>query len=354
MADDISRRIEAGRIEAGRIEAWLARCPDPESDPLPGMAEAGLLMPADSYMAIARTKAALVERTGVLGIGGIWGGRQMVGRYFIDGFATETQRAAWRGKAVSVAISEPGVGAHPKHLRTRAEPVAGGFRIDGEKAWVSNGPIADVIIVVAVTSEEAGTSEAAGRKRYGAFLVPRDTAGLSMKEMPGFHALRPSRHCHLVLDGCTVPADALLGELGTAYERMALPFRDQEDAVGTFGTLGGFRFLIARLERASEEAALSRGGLVALAAVFEAAATPVVAALDAGALRDGSATLVGLRVLAAEMLARAKAHAVTFGTAGGGNVSMILGDIEAMLNVARGPRAARQVRLGRGEASGLG
>lgn len=338
MADDIG----------GRIEAWLARCPNPESDPLPGMAQAGLLVPADSYMAIARMKAALVERTGLLGVGGVWGGRQMVGRYFIDGFASEAQRAAWRGKAASVAISEPGVGAHPKHLRTRAEPVASGFRIAGEKAWVSNGPIADVIIVFAMTSEEAG------RKRYGAFLVPRDTPGLSMREMPGFHALRPSRHCHLVLDGCSVPAEALLGDPGTAYERMALPFRDQEDAVGTFGTLGAFRFLIARLGGDSEEAALSRGGLVALVAVFDAAATAVVADLDAAALRDGSAALVGLRVLATEMLGRARAHAVAFGTTGDGGVDTILGDIEAVLNVARGPRAARQIRLGRGEAPGRG
>ena len=52
---------------AARIDTWLQHCPAPENDPLPGMAEAGLLEPAESYAAIARTKAALVERTGLPG-----------------------------------------------------------------------------------------------------------------------------------------------------------------------------------------------------------------------------------------------------------------------------------------------
>ena len=103
-------------------KSWLSRCADPARDPLQGMAEAGLLQPADSYRQIARTKAALVERTGLLGIGGIWAGRQMVDRWFLQGFGDAAQRAAWHARAASVAISEPGAGAHPKRLTTRADP----------------------------------------------------------------------------------------------------------------------------------------------------------------------------------------------------------------------------------------
>ena len=153
------------------IETWLALCPDPAADPIPGMAEAGLLMPRGSYRDIALTKAALVERTGLLGVGGVWGGMQMVGRWFIGGFGTPAQKATWLGKIAAVAISEPGVGAHPKLLTTRADRVGAGWRLTGEKAWTSNGPIADVIIVLAITSEDAG------RKRYSMFLVPRATPG---------------------------------------------------------------------------------------------------------------------------------------------------------------------------------
>ena len=180
------------------INTWLACCPDPASDPIQGMREAGLLEPASDYATIARLKAALVERTGLLGIASVWGGRQLVYRHFLS-FGTEAQRLVWARRALSVAISEPKVGAHPKLLTTRAEPVEGGFRISGQKAWVTNGPSADAIIVFAITAEDDG------RKRYSAFIVPRETSGVTTADMPGFHALRPSRHCLLTLDGCFVP-----------------------------------------------------------------------------------------------------------------------------------------------------
>ena len=54
-------------------------------------------------------------------------------------------------RAAAVAISEPRVGAHPKLLTTRASPDGDGFRITGEKAWVSNGPSAEMFIVLAIT-----------------------------------------------------------------------------------------------------------------------------------------------------------------------------------------------------------
>jgi acyl-CoA dehydrogenase len=317
------------------VDAWFARCPDPAVDPIPGMAEAGLLAPCASYREIARIKAALVERTGLLGVGGVWGGRQMVGRWFIDGFGTDAQKAAWLGRTAAVSISEPKVGAHPKLLTTRAERTGSSWRITGEKAWTSNGPIADVLIVLAITAEDAG------RKRYSMFLVPRGSAGLTMTDMPGFHALRPSRHCQVILDGCE---GELIGPEGEAYDRMALPFRDVEDAVGTFGTLGALRFLLNQLRPVGEpdqETALSLGGLVALTAVYEAGADAVVGPLDAGRIESGSATLVGLRLLAAEISRLARAH----GAADDAAVTTLLDDMDATSAVARGPKLARQARL---------
>ncbi len=230
------------------------------------------------YAAIAREKATIVERTGHLGEGDA--GRQLVARFFIEGFGTEQQRAAWLPHIAAVAISEPRVGAHPKLLTTRAEEDADGYVIFGEKAWVTNGPLAAVFIVLAVTSVEDG------RKRYSAFLVPRGTTGLSIDEAPQYRALAPSRHCGLKLDGCLVPRSALLGRPGTAYETMALPFRDVEDAVSTFGLLGAFRFLLSRFAACAtgEAATLSLGGLAALSAVFAEAASTAVLALDSGEL----------------------------------------------------------------------
>ncbi len=295
------------------------------------------------YAAIAREKAATVARSGSLGLAGIATGRQVVSRFFIAGFGDAAQRAAWLGHPASVAISEPRVGAHPKLLTTRAEVVPDGFRLNGEKAWVTNGPSADVFVVLAISAIEDG------RKRYSAFLVPRDTPGVTLKEMPEYRALPPSQHCGLVLENCHVPRAALLGVEGSAYEAMALPFRDVEDAVGTFGLLGAFRFLLQRFGAAggaSEEAALALGGLAALTAVFEPAAEAVVAALDAGELERMSATLVGLRVLAVEMLERARAYREAFAPNAEAAIETVFGDLDASLSVARGPRAARQGRLG--------
>ena len=295
-----------------------------------------------SYAAIAREEAAIVERSGLLGEGGAWAGRQMVSRFFIAGFGDEQQRSAWQTRLASVAISEPGVGAHPKLLITRAEEDGDGYRLLGEKAWVTNGPIADVFIVFAITAIENG------RKRYAAFLVPRATPGLSIDEAPQYRALAPSRHCGLKLDRCKVPRSAILGAPGTAYETMALPFRDAEDAVGTFGLLGAFRFLLTRLAlvEPADAALLSLGGLAALTSVFAEAADAVVSALDAGELSRRSAVLVGLRVLATDLLQRARAHREAFGPAHDAATDRALGDIELSLSVARGPRQARQMRLG--------
>jgi acyl-CoA dehydrogenase len=274
----------------------------------------------------------LVERTGLSGVASIWGGRQLVGRHFLS-FGTAAQQARWHGRALAVAISEPKVGAHPKLLSTRADRSTDGFRITGKKAWVSNGPSADAIIVFAITAEEAG------RKHYSAFIVPRDTPGLTMSEMPGFHALRPSRHCLLTLDECLVPETAMLGQAGSAYDRMALPFRDIEDAVGTFGTLGALRHAIGMFAGATVEQPEDLGVIVALTAVFAAGAEAVVASLDAGRLRTGDATLVGMHVLAVDILTRLRALPLPGATG-------IIADLDAILSIARGPRLARQALLG--------
>jgi acyl-CoA dehydrogenase len=317
------------------LDIWLAGGPNLEHDLLPGMRQAGLLAPAPDYATIARRKAALVQRTGLLGVASVWGGRQLVFRHFLA-FGTDAQRAEWSGRGLAVAISEPNVGAHPKRLTTTAERSAQGFRITGQKAWVSNGPSADAIIVFAITAQENG------RKRYSAFLVPSGTPGLGMTDMAGFHALRPSRHCLLTLDHCLVPATAMLGPPDTAYERMAMPFRDVEDAVGTFATSGAFRHAIALFAGAEQSTGqtIELGAIVALAAVFGAGAAAVVATLDQGHLTTGDPTLVGLRLLAIDIVARLKAlsHPEQLQT--------LIADRDAILSIAQGPRLARQTALG--------
>jgi acyl-CoA dehydrogenase len=334
---------------AARSAHWCADWPDPLRTGCAGMAAAGLfrigLTELPGYAAIARGKELLVAATGLLGLGGAWGARQMAARFFVAGFGNEAQRAsllprlAGGSETLAVAISEPGVGAHPKHLATRAVADGDGFVITGEKAWVSNGPEASLFLVFAVTSQDGG------RKRFGAFVVPRDTPGLTLKDMPAFHALRPAGHCGLELSGCRVPATARLGPDGTAFAAMAVPFRDVEDAVGAPGLLGAFRFLLRRLAiGAGPEGDESLGALVALVDVFAQAAHVPAMALDTG--QDAAATVAGLRLLAAEILSRARAYRVAFPAVPDEAADRVLADLEVMLSVARGPRLIRQARLG--------
>lgn len=298
-------------------------------DPFPGLGallEIGL--GTGGYADIGRAEADLVARTGLSDLGSAFAGRQVVGRFFIDGFGTPAQRAAWLRTAAAVAISEPGVGAHPKHLTTRAEPAGDGWRLSGEKAWASNGPFAAVFIVLAIMAEENG------RKRYGAFLVPRGAPGLAIHD-------NGTRHCGLSLRACEVPRAALLGAPGSAYETMALPFRDVEDAVGLSGLGGALRFALGRLR--GEAHAL--GGLIALTAVLEAGAARTAAALDTGRLAEHAAEAIGLRLLAAEIAARIRAHRAEFGPSDDPALDRILADLDASQQVARGARAVRQARL---------
>lgn len=297
------------------------------------------------YAAIARAAAAFAEQTGRLDEAGAWAGRQLVGRYFICGFGDAAQRAALLPRLVNgdaliaIAISEPGVGAHPKHLSTRADAAGDAICITGRKAWVTNGPSATHFVVLAISALEGE------RKRYSAWLVPRETPGLSLHPMP---ELTDGRHCILVLDGCRVPGDARLGPADAAYEAMALPLRDVEDAVELSKLAGAIRFLLQRLAigATTPEAELALGGMVALTSVLADGAAALAAAIDSGRLARESAKLVGLRLLVAELVGRARAYLAAHGPADDHGVVAVLAGLDVALSIARGPRQVRQARLG--------
>lgn len=300
------------------------------------------------YRAIAEAEQALVEEGGSLGFGLSWTGHQMVASWFIDGFGSDDQRRrllpdfASGALTASVAISEPGAGAHPKHLKTTARRDGEVFVIDGEKAFVTNGPIADLFIVLAITGNEAG------RNRFSAFLVPKNTPGFEIVAGKKLGFLKPSPHCQLRLTACRVPASAMLGSEGTAYDRMALRFRDVEDAVGVGGLIGiaGHLLRLVASKQPGEPSPETLGVLGELAAL-QALIAPVLAAvvdpLDGGGDRsDAAARLIGVRLTVQRMMELVAALPAADDKA----VASVLNDLRGTLNIARGPRAVRQARLG--------
>lgn len=109
------------------------------------------------------------------------------------------------------AISEPDSGSDALAMRTRAERDGDTFVLTGGKAFVSNGPVADVFVVYARTDPRGGPLG------ITAFLVDRDTPGLDVGRPVAKMGLRTSPLGELFLDGCRVPADRVLGRVGGGF-----------------------------------------------------------------------------------------------------------------------------------------
>jgi alkylation response protein AidB-like acyl-CoA dehydrogenase len=109
------------------------------------------------------------------------------------------------------AASEPDAGSDVMAIRTTASRVAGGWVLDGSKTLITNAPVAGLFLVLARTE---GGSGFAG---LSAFLVPRDTPGLSVAPVMGKLGLDGSLMSGLTLTGCEVPEHACLGGPGAGF-----------------------------------------------------------------------------------------------------------------------------------------
>ncbi|RJG57917.1 acyl-CoA dehydrogenase [Sphingobium terrigena] len=99
-------------------------------------------------------------------------------------------------------LTEPDAGSDPGGMRTRAEKVEGGYRLNGNKTWISNAPIADVFVVWAKSDAHGGAIRG--------FILERGMKGLSTPKIEGKLSLRASITGMINLDDVIVPDDALL------------------------------------------------------------------------------------------------------------------------------------------------
>ncbi|WP_219012264.1 acyl-CoA dehydrogenase [Shewanella algae] len=126
-----------------------------------------------------------------------------------------------RGELIGCfGLTEPDVGSDPGGMKTRAEAIPGGYRLHGNKMWITNSPIADLFLVWAKLD---------GVIR--GFLVEKGTPGLSAPKIEGKFSLRASITGEIVLDGVEVGVDALLPNV--------------EGLKGPFGCLNKARYGIA-------------------------------------------------------------------------------------------------------------
>lgn len=115
--------------------------------------------------------------------------------------------------AFAMTEPPPGTGSDPRALNTRAERVAGGWRISGEKWFITGARGADVVICMARTSGERGDAGGATM-----FLVPGDTAGMEIvRDMETIDAGFFGGHSLMRFDDCVVPDSAVLGEVDEGF-----------------------------------------------------------------------------------------------------------------------------------------
>ena len=131
-------------------------------------------------------------------------------------FGTEAQRRRWlpetrAGRALAAfALTEPRSGSDVAATETTATRDGGGFVLEGEKTWISNGGIADVYTVF------ARTGEAPGARGLSAFVVPADAPGFEIVER--LETIAPHPLARIRFDGVRLPADALIGKPGEGFK----------------------------------------------------------------------------------------------------------------------------------------
>src|SRR6202161_1447901 len=123
----------------------------------------------------------------------------------IYAYGSEAQRRKYLPKMATAellgcfGLTEPDPGSDPGSMSTRAEKVAGGFRLTGNKTWITNAPIAHLAVIWAKLD---------GKIR--GFIVERDTKGFSTPKIEGKLSLRASVTGEIVLEGAVIPEDNLL------------------------------------------------------------------------------------------------------------------------------------------------
>ena len=173
---------------------------------------------------------------------------QIIAHFMIASKGTDEQKDAWlppmaEGRFPSAfAVSEAKVGAHPARLKTRGEKKEGDWILNGEKSYISNGPLAGLVVLVAVVGEEEN-----GRKRFNTFLVPGKSYGMDHSGVMDLPFFKPAQHGTLELNGVCVGPESVLGAEGSAYTEQVLPFRRYEDAMIMACATGGLEALLGDL-----------------------------------------------------------------------------------------------------------
>jgi isovaleryl-CoA dehydrogenase len=131
----------------------------------------------------------------------------------------------------ALAMSEPGSGSDVVSMKTKAVRKGDRYVLTGNKMWITNGPIAETLVVYTKTDPEAGP------KGITAFLIEKGMKGFSTHQKLDKLGMRGSDTCELVFEDCEVPEENVLGSVGRGVN-VLMSGLDYERVVLSAGPLG--------------------------------------------------------------------------------------------------------------------
>jgi acyl-CoA dehydrogenase len=220
---DMARRAFETEI-APHIETWEQQHAVPR-DMWSRLGEAGLLCPdmPESHGAAGASPMvtlAIIEELSRMGFGGIasgYGIHSNIVAPYIQHFGTDAQREMWlprmvRGEVLgALAMTEPGAGSDVQGIRTNAVRDGDGWLLNGSKIFITNGILADLVVVAAITDPGKGA------KGTSLFLVDTTLDGFQRGKKIEKIGQHSSDTAELFFQDVRLPADALLGELNQGF-----------------------------------------------------------------------------------------------------------------------------------------
>jgi butyryl-CoA dehydrogenase len=192
---------------------------------------------ADHLSILASASTAFGAHTGIATLPLVWYGTEDQKQRYLPKLAT----AEWIG---SYGLSEASSGSDAMNVRTRAtlSPDGAHYILNGEKMWITNCGIANLYTVFAKIDGE----------KFSAFLIERDTPGLTVGAEEHKLGIRGSSTCPLILQDCKVPVANLLGEAGKGHHIAFNVLNVGRFKLGV-ACIGGARHALAHMVRYAKE-----------------------------------------------------------------------------------------------------